>query len=137
MAMASPVEAMRAIVAVRWPLLESYALARQDGMAEPVGLVIDRQFEYARAMASQLLVAEGAGPSPLRTVTCMERSRLCSLLAAPAPEIAAMLRGAADRPGHWLAVLLAEQGWMLSGTWQELMMAEAGPAARSGRSRAR
>lgn len=126
--MASPVEAMRAIVAVRWPLLESYALARQDGFTEPVGLVMDTSFAYARELALNLLVGQGPSAGPQCSVTCMEKSALMSLLSAPAPELAALLRGTADEPGRWVTVLLSEQGWVLSGTWQELMMAESKPS---------
>lgn len=128
MDMASPVEAMRAIVAVRWPLLESYALARQDGFTEPVGLVIDRNLVYGRELALELLVGQSPSAGPHCSVTCMEKSALTSLLSAPAPELAAMLRGTADEPGRWVTVLLAEQGWVLTGTWQELMMAESKPS---------
>jgi hypothetical protein len=134
--MASPVEAMRAIVSVRWPLLESYALARQDGLAEPVGFVIDRSYSFAKELASQLLVGhivESASPS----VTCMERGALAGMLTVAAPDLAKLLRGAADQPGRWVALLLAQQGWLLTGTWQELMMAEERSAAEPGRSRAR
>lgn len=126
--MASPVEAMRAIVAVRWPLLESYALARQDGFSEPVGLVIDRSFPYAQELALKLLVGQSPSAGPLCSVTCMEKSALVSLIGAPAPELATMLRGTMDEPGRWIAVLLSDQGWVLTGTWQELMMASARPA---------
>jgi hypothetical protein len=135
--MASPVEAMRAIVTVRWPLLESYALARQDGLAEPVGLVIDREHAYARELASQLLVGQNPEGAPGRSVSCMERGALAGMLAVAAPELARLLRGAADEPGRWIAVLLAQQGWLLTGTWQELMMAEERAASERGRSRAR
>lgn len=137
MRMASPVEAMRAIVAVRWPLLESYALARQDGFAEPVGLVIDRSFAFARQLAPQLLVGQSSEPTCIRTVTCMERAVLVRVLSAAAPDLAALLRVSADEPGQWVSVLLAERGWLLTGTWQELMMAQDARATGAGRSRAR
>jgi hypothetical protein len=128
--MASPVEAMRAIVSVRWPLLECYALARQDGLREPVGLVIDRSFVYGCELAQRLLVGEAASPSPTVSVTCLERTMLANMLAGPASDLAAMLRAAKDEPGRWIAVLIAEHGWMLSGTWQELMEAEAVPSKK-------
>jgi hypothetical protein len=129
--MASPVEAMRAIVSVRWPLLECYALARQDGLVEPVGLVIDRSFVYGSELAPQLLVGEAVSPAPTVSVTCLERSMLASMLAGPVSELAAMLRATKDEPGRWIAVLIAEHGWVLSGTWQELMEAEAVPKQSS------
>ena len=37
----SQLEALSCLKDVRWPLLESYALARQEGLVDPVGLVID------------------------------------------------------------------------------------------------
>src|SRR5262245_61227713 len=123
MDMASPVEAMDAIVTVRWPLLECYALARQDGLVEPVGLVIDRAFVYGRELAPCLLVPGGVTPTPTCSVTCMERATLANMLAHAVPEIAALLRSTKDEPGRWNAVLLAQQGFLLSGTWQELMEA--------------
>lgn len=120
--MPSPVEAMRAIVAVRWPLLESYALARQEGLAEPVGLVIERRFAYAEELSAQILF--GTATSGERSTSCMERAVLVRHLSGVAPELATLLRNSRDEPGRWLAVLLAERGWLLAGTWQELMIAE-------------
>jgi hypothetical protein len=128
---------MRAIVSIRWPLLECYALARQDGLVEPVGLVIERAFAYGRDLAPCLLVPGGSSPTPTCSVTCMERSTLAATLAGPAPELAAMLRSARDEPGRWIAVLLADQGWVLNGTWQELMEAVPSSASRRPSSRAR
>jgi hypothetical protein len=128
----SQVEALRCVVAVRWPLLESYALARQDGMVEPVGLVIDHGTPFGRNMAQQLLSGPQLVSGGTRTVNCMERAILSAMLTASQPELAVTLRGCQDEPGRWVAVVAAERGWVLTGTWQELITAQVEQAARRG-----
>jgi hypothetical protein len=131
----SQLEALGCLKDVRWPLLESYALARQEGLVEPVGLVIDASFPYAQALAQSLLVAKDSGSSNRRTTTCMERAVLCGLFATPAPEVAQALRGGKDEPGRWTAVIVARSGWVLTGTWQELFTLELPKAERASRRR--
>lgn len=119
--------AEEAVIKVRWPLLESYALARQEGLAEPTGLVIDVSKLYGRRL-SEALFADAHLPAhgSLR-VSCVERSVLVGQLRGPAPEVAEALRSYSDEPGHYTAVVLAERGSVITGTWQELI---AGPTRR-------
>lgn len=131
----SQLEALSCLKEVRWPLLESYALARQEGLVDPVGLVIDATFPYAQALAQSLLVAKDAIPSKRPTATCMERAVLCGLFATPAPDVAQALRGAKDEPGRWTAVILAQSGWVLTGSWQELFTLDVPKAGRASRQR--
>jgi len=130
-------EALRSVVEVRWRLLESYALARQEGLVEPVGLVIDRSHAFGRELAEHVLVDAHWSNDLGKSVSCLERSSLAGILAAAAPDVATTLRSVRDEPGRWAAVLLAERGLVLTGTWQELMTAAAEPARRVDRSRAR
>ena len=58
---------------------------------------------------------------------------LCGLFATPAPDIAQALRGAKDEPGRWTAVILAQRGWVLTGSWQELFTLEVPKATRASR----
>ncbi|MFZ5892104.1 MAG: hypothetical protein ACOY0T_13695 [Myxococcota bacterium] len=128
-----PEEALSLLRDVRWQLLESFALARQEGMAEPVGFVLDPSFPYARGLGQRLLMLKSAGPTR-RTVTCMERSQLNALFVTTAPDITDALREVSDEPGRWAAVILAQRGWVLTGSWQELFTLEAKPnAAKSHR----
>jgi hypothetical protein len=131
----SQLEALSCLKDVRWPLLESYALARQEGLVDPVGLVIDASFPYAQALAQSLMLAKGAGAAARRTATCMERAVLCGLFATPAPAVAQALRGAKDEPGRWTAVILAQSGWVLTGSWQELFTLEVPKTGRASRQR--
>lgn len=119
-----PDDALRCLRDVRWQLLESFALARQEGLAEPVGFVLDPGFPYARGLGQRLLMLKSAGPTR-RTVTCMERSQLNGLFASTAPDIAEALRSVTDEPGRWAAVILAQRGWVLTGSWQELFTLQA------------
>ncbi|MGC4092519.1 MAG: hypothetical protein QM756_32505 [Polyangiaceae bacterium] len=129
-----PEEALRCLRDVRWQLLESFALARQEGLAEPVGFVLDPGFPYARGLGQRLLMLKSAGPTR-RTVTCMERAQLHALFASVAPDVAEALRNVSDEPGRWASVILAQSGWVLTGSWQELFTLEARPTeVRSRRS---
>lgn len=127
-------EALRCLREARWRLLESFALARQEGLVDPVGLVIEPGFPYGRGLAQRLLLIADSGARPRPTVTCMERAALVSVLAAPAPDIATALRGYQDEPGRWSAVILARAGSVLTGSWQELFTLE---TERSGRATSR
>lgn len=131
----SQFEALSCLKDVRWPLLESYALARQEGLVDPVGLVIDATFPYAQAIAQSLLLAKDAAASKRRTATCMERAVLCGLFATPAPDVAQALRAGIDEPGRWTAVILAQSGWVLTGNWQELFTLDVPKAGRASRQR--
>lgn len=130
---ARQIEALHCLKEVRWRLLESFALARQEGMLDPVGLVIDGKRPFAHRLSEGLLLAADNGAPERVTTTCMERSALASLLSAVAPELSAALRSHSDEPGRWTAVILADQGSVLTGTWQELFTLE---IERSGRARA-
>ncbi len=115
--------AEEAVIKVRWPLLESYALARQEGLAEPTGLVIDVSEAYGRRLAEALFADARLPAHGAQRVSCVERALLVSQLRGPAPEVAEALRTYADEPGHFTAVVLAERGSVVTGTWQELIAA--------------
>ena len=121
MSSSSPLEALRFIVDVRWQLLESFALARQEGLTDPVGLVIDTSFPYGSAAAESLLFIKAPLTGPGRRATCLPRAVLCGALHGPAAELVPALRDGSDEPGHFSVVVLAEQGLVVTGTWQDLI----------------
>src|ERR1700710_1779203 len=92
-------EAWRCVYGVRWRLLESYALARQEGLASPIGLVADARHARAAQLLRQLLLAHG-GTDPIYA-GCVERGALCSALMPIAPKLAEFLFSRADEPGAW------------------------------------
>ncbi len=131
-------EAWRCAHGARWRLLESYALARQEGLASPVGLVADLRHPRALQVLRQLLLAPSAPkPDPLY-VGCVERGALCSSLMPIAPRVVEFLFSRADEPGTWSALILQDEEVVLSATWQELISGSAPSASvgqRSGRRR--
>ncbi len=131
-------EAWRCAHGARWRLLESYALARQEGLASPVGLVADLRHPRALQVLRQLLLAPNdPKPDPLY-VGCVERGALCSALMPVAPQIVEFLFSRADEPGTWTALVLQDEEVVLSATWQELISGTAASASvgqRSGRRR--
>jgi hypothetical protein len=131
----SPADAFRGVIDVRWRLLESYALARQEGLAEPIGLVVDTACPYARTIGQHLLIVPELTPFGSKLVTCMERALLESAIRVLAPEVAATLSAYTDQPGCWTAVLLDDQASVFAGTWQELISAPMPQKTRVGRSR--
>jgi hypothetical protein len=132
MQVGSQVDALRYLAEVRWPLLESFALARQEGLADPIGLVIDSAYAYAQSLARTLLVAGDFSGVQQRNVTCMESGTLGNWLVGVAPEIARALRARRDEPGRFTVVLVADRAWVLTGNWQELFtMSAAEPSAES------
>jgi hypothetical protein len=130
----SPLETLSFIVDVRWPLLESFALARQEGLAEPVGVVVDTSFPYGRSMGEKLLLFSQATPGNTRRATCIERASLTAALREAAPDLVAALRSFRDEPGRFTALVLADRGLIVTGTWQELITGEV--PRQGGRSRA-
>jgi hypothetical protein len=112
-------EAWRCVHGVRWRLLESYALARQEGLASPVGLVADVRHPRAAQLLRQLLLA----PSSKDPVYagCVERGALCSALMPIAPKLAEFLFSRGDEPGAWTALVLQDEEVVLSASWQELI----------------
>jgi hypothetical protein len=124
MSSSSPLEALRCIVDVRWQLLESFALARQEGLTDPVGLVIDPGFPYGSAAAQSLLLLGGALSGMGRRATCLPRAVLCGALHGPAAELVPALRDGSDEPGYFTIIVLAESGLLVSGTWQDLITGE-------------
>lgn len=128
---------MQCVVRVRWPLLESYALARQEGLTDPVGLVVDLGCAYAREVTAHTLLAlpQALDSIGLR-VTCLERGILNQVLQTAAPQLVSLLGAALDEPGRWTAVVLGERGWVVSGSWQDLITARA-PKPHSERGGAR
>ncbi len=112
-------EAWRCVYGVRWRLLESYALARQEGLASPIGLVADARHARAAQLLRQLLLAHG-GTDPIYA-GCVERGALCSALMPIAPKLAEFLFSRADEPGAWTALVLQDEEVVLSASWQELM----------------
>ena len=121
MASSSPLEALRFIVDVRWQLLESFALARQEGLVEPVGLVVDTSFPFGQSAAEKLLLSGTPLSGSGRRATCLARAHLCGALHDAAPDLLPALRGETDEPGHFTVVVLAEAGLVVTGTWQELI----------------
>jgi len=106
---------------VRWRLLESYALARQEGLASPVGLVAELRYPRAVQVLRQLTLAPSTSHGEPVYAGCVERGALCSALMAVAPNLAEFLFSRGDEPGAWTALVLREQEVILSATWQELI----------------
>ena len=129
--MRMPSDAFRSLIDVRWRLLETYALARQEGLNEPIGLVADTACPYARQVVQQLLLAPEVSPFGSKFVTCMERAMLISAFKGVSPEISNALETCTDQPGCWVAVLLQDRGLVLWGTWQELITSPTAPARKS------
>ncbi len=127
----SPLEALAFIVDVRWRLLESFALARQEGLVDPLGLVVDTSFPYGRRMGERLLLFGQLPSASARRATCVPRANLQAMLAREEPDLAEALRHVKDEPGSFAALVLAERGLLVTGTWQELITGQAGP--RQGR----
>ena len=121
-------EAWRCIHAVRWRLLESYALARQEGLASPVGLVADLAHPRAVQILRQLLLSPSNSKGNPLYAGCVERGALCSALVPIAPKLVEFLFSRGDEPGSWTALVLYGEEVVLSATWQELI---AGVAAKS------
>ena len=113
-------EAWRCVHGVRWRLLESYALARQEGLASPIGLVADMRHPRAAQVLRQLLLSPGAAVDDVYA-GCVERGALCTALVGNAPKLAEDLFSRADEPGCWTALVLQNEEVVLSATWQELI----------------
>lgn len=129
-------EAWRCAHGARWRLLESYALARQEGLASPVGLVADVRHPRAVQVLRQLLLAPGNPPSQGDSlyVGCVERGALCAALMPIAPQLVEFLFSRADEPGGWTALVLQDEEVVLSATWQELISGNrASPSASVGK----
>jgi hypothetical protein len=113
-------EAWRCVHSVRWRLLESYALARQEGLASPIGLVADMRHPRAAQVLRQLLLSPGSAVDDVYA-GCVERGALCTALVGNAPKLAEELFSRADEPGSWTALVLQSEEVVLSATWQELI----------------
>jgi hypothetical protein len=113
-------EAWRCVHGVRWRLLESYALARQEGLASPIGLVADMQHPRAAQLLRQLLLSPDAAVEHLYA-GCVERGTLCTALVGSSPKLAEELFSRADEPGCWTALVLRAEEVVLSASWQELI----------------
>jgi hypothetical protein len=114
-------EAWRCVHGARWRLLESYALARQEGLASPVGLVADLRYPRAVQVLRQLMLApDTTGNEPLYA-GCVERGALCAALMSIAPKLAELLFARGDEAGCWTALVLQDEEAVLSATWQELI----------------
>jgi hypothetical protein len=122
-------EAWRCVHGVRWRLLESYALARQEGLASPIGLVADVRYPRAAQLLRQLLLSPATTPADLVYAGCVERGALCTALVAGSPKLAEELFSQPDEPGAWTALVLQDAEVVLSATWQELI---SGRSARVG-----
>ena len=114
-------EAWRCLHAVRWRLLESYALARQEGLASPVGLVCDVAQPRAVQLLRQLLLSPAQSKGSPLYAGCVERGALCSALQPVAPHLVEDLFSRADEPGAWTALVLYREELVLSASWQELI----------------
>jgi hypothetical protein len=106
---------------VRWRLLESYALARQEGLASPIGLVADVRHPRAAQLLRQLLLSQAQGPIDHVYAGCVERGALCTALVATSPKLAEQLFARGDEPGSWTALVLQDEEVVLSASWQELI----------------
>jgi hypothetical protein len=126
-------DAWRCVHEARWRLLESYALARQEGLASPIGLVADLRNPRAAQLLRQLLLAPGSAIDHVYA-GCVERGALCAALVGSAPELAEDLFSRADEPGAWTALVLQDEGAVLSATWQELISGAAPRASARRRS---
>ncbi|HYQ27976.1 MAG TPA: hypothetical protein VER04_12180 [Polyangiaceae bacterium] len=114
-------EAWRCVHAARWRLLESYALARQEGLASPVGLVADLRYPRAVQVLRQLMLSPSTNSSEPIYAGCVERGALCSALMSITPKLAEHLFACGDEAGSWTALVLREEETVLSATWQELI----------------
>lgn len=118
-------EAWRCVHTVRWRLLESYALARQEGLASPVGLVANLRHPRAVQVLRQLMLAGATSTSEPVYAGCVERGALCSALMPVAPRLAELLFSHSDEPGTWTALVLQDDETVLRATWQELISGSA------------
>jgi len=129
-------DAWRCAHGVRWRLLESYALARQEGLASPIGIIADLRHARAAQVLRPLLMSQTSAPANSIYVGCAERGSLCSALVSSAPKLAERLFSCGDEPGAWTALVLQDEEVVLSGTWQELISgAQASSSQQSGRRR--
>jgi len=127
-------EAWRCVYGVRWRLLESYALARQEGLASPIGLVVDMRQARAVQLFRQLMLNPGSAVDSVQ-VSCVERGALCGALASSQTALAQELFARGDEPGTWTALVLSAEEVVLSATWQELISGAAPRATARQRSR--
>src|SRR3954465_11186147 len=105
-------EAWRCAHGARWRLLESYALARQEGEACPVGLVADVRHPRALQVLRQLLMSPRHAPAPKGDpvhVGCVERGALCAAPMPIAPQLVEFLFSRPDEPGGWTALILLDE----------------------------
>ncbi|HKO49563.1 MAG TPA: hypothetical protein VJV79_17660 [Polyangiaceae bacterium] len=114
-------EAWRCVYGARWRLLESYALARQEGLASPVGLVADLRHPRAVQVLRQLMLAPNTGNIDPLYAGCVERGALCAALMPIAPKLAELMFSRGDEAGAWTALVLQDEEVVLSATWQELI----------------
>jgi hypothetical protein len=114
-------EAWRSVHSVRWRLLESYALARQERLASPIGLVADMSRPRATHWLRRLLLASAPASDTDIFAGCVERGALCTALVASLPKLAEQLFACGDEPGLWTALVLSDEEVVLRGSWQELI----------------
>ena len=126
-------EAWRCAHGARWRLLESYALARQEGLASPVGLVADLRHARAVQVLRQLMLSPSTTSLDPIYAGCVERGALCSALMPIAPKLAELLFSRGDEAGSWTALVLQDEEVVLSASWQELI---SGSSARASGERA-
>ena len=130
-------EAWRCVHGARWRLLESYALARQEGLASPIGLVADLRHPRAVQVLRQLMLSPSTtGGDPIYA-GCVERGALCSALMSIAPKLAELLFARGDEAGSWTALVLQDEEAVLSATWQELISGNTARASVGQRSERR
>ena len=130
-------EAWRCVHGARWRLLESYALARQEGLASPVGLVADLRHPRAVQVLRQLMLSPSASNSDPLYAGCVERGALCAALMSIAPKLAEVLFSRGDEAGAWTALVLQDEEAVLSASWQELISGSAPRASVGQRSERR
>jgi len=130
-------EAWRCVHGARWRLLESYALARQEGLASPVGLVADLRHARAVQVLRQLMLSPSTTSVDPLYAGCVERGALCSALMSIAPKLGELLFSRGDEAGSWTALVLQHEEVVLSATWQELISGAAGRASAAQRTERR
>ena len=118
-------------------MLESYALARQEGLASPVGLVAELRHPRAAHVLRQLTLSPLASHADPVYVGCVERGALCSALMPIAPKLGELLFSRGDEAGAWTALVLQDEEVVLSATWQELISGSVPKASTGHRSERR
>lgn len=112
-------------------------MARQEGLASPIGLVADLRRPRAAQVLRQLMLSPASTSGDPTYAGCVERGALCAALMSIAPKLAEQLFACGDEPGAWTALVLQDEEVVLSATWQELISGTAPRASIGQRSERR